>query len=225
MNALFVALGIMVLALLALLLWFVPHLLHQQAARVAGETAQLREMLLDLLNEQEAVAMRQTQLGSSLVQLQARIEALGQIGSSVQPTQLTPEAAAGIQQLEARLGDLQSQIHVCAEGRGRGAQQRARQDNEAWSNLMGLLGAIQDRVGALSKDRSTALAAVQATQLLQELEREMQNLRSISDDIATLQQRLRRSFGDREPATQPPRARVANGVETTVHNQAYLPHP
>jgi chromosome segregation ATPase len=225
MNALFVALGIMVLALLALLLWFVPHLLHQQAARVAGETAQLREMLLDLLNEQEAVAMRQTQLGSSLVQLQARIEALGQIGNAVQPAQLTPEAAAGIQQLEARLGDLQSQIHVWAEGRGRGAQQRIRQDNEAWANLMGLLGAIQDRVGALSKDRSTALAAVQATQLLQELEREMQNLRSISDDIATLQQRLRRSFGEREAGTQPARVRVATGVETAVHNQAYLPHP
>ena len=40
MNALFVALGIMVLALLALLLWFVPHLLQQQATRVAGETTQ-----------------------------------------------------------------------------------------------------------------------------------------------------------------------------------------
>src|SRR5919206_126388 len=73
MNALFVALGIMVLTLLALLLWFVPHLLQQQATRVAGETSQLREMLLDLLNEQEAVTMRQTQLGSSLSQLQDQI--------------------------------------------------------------------------------------------------------------------------------------------------------
>mgnify|MGYP000864462602 CR=1 FL=1 len=44
MSALFVALGIMVLALLALLLWFVPHLLQQQATRVAGETGKLREM-------------------------------------------------------------------------------------------------------------------------------------------------------------------------------------
>lgn len=229
MDALFVALGIMVLALLALLLWFVPHLLHQQAARVAGETAQLREMLLDLLNEQEAVAMRQTQLGSSLVQLQTRIEALGQISSSVQPAQLTPEAASSMNVLEARLGDLQSQIQVWAEGRQRGAHQRAMQDNEAWANLMGLLGAIQDRVGALSKDRATAVAAVQANQLLQELEREMQNLRSISDDISTLQQRLRRSFGDREPAQspahQPARPRVSNGVEPAVHSQAYLPHP
>jgi len=51
MTALFVALGIMVLALLALLLWFVPRLLQQQAVRVSDESAQLREMLLDLLSE------------------------------------------------------------------------------------------------------------------------------------------------------------------------------
>src|SRR5436853_7331140 len=88
MNALFVALGIMVLALLALLLWFVPHLLQQQATRVAGETSQLREMLLDLLNEQEAVPMRQTQLGSSLAQLQEQLETVAHVGNgSPQPGQ------------------------------------------------------------------------------------------------------------------------------------------
>ncbi|MFO7167099.1 MAG: hypothetical protein DIU80_003635 [Chloroflexota bacterium] len=212
----------MVLALLALLLWFVPHLLHQQASRVASETAQLREMLLDLLNEQESVAMRQTQLGSSLVQLQGRIESIAQISHSVPPAQLSPETASSMQQLEARLGDLQRQIQIWAEGRQRGAQQRAMQDNEAWANLMGLLAAIQERVGALSKDRATALAAVQATQLLEDLEREMQNLRTISEDIATLQLRLRRSFGEREAAIANLRARSANGVETT-HTPAYLP--
>ena len=222
MSALFVALGIMVLALLALLLWFVPHLLHQQAARVASETAQLREMLLDLLNEQESVAMRQTQLGSSLVQLQSRIEALNQIGHSVPVSQLTPEAASSIQQLEARLSDLQNNIQLWADGRQRGAQQRARQDNEAWANLMGLLSGIQDRVGALSKDRATALAAVQATQLLAELEREMHNLRSISDDIGILQQRLRRSFSERDVMVTTMRQRAANGVEA-AHGPAYLP--
>jgi hypothetical protein len=66
MTALFVALGIMVLALLALLLWFVPRLLQQQAVRVSDESAQLREMLLDLLSEQEAVTIRQTQLGAAI---------------------------------------------------------------------------------------------------------------------------------------------------------------
>ena len=79
MTALFVALGIMVLALLALLLWFVPHLLHQQATRVAGETSQLREMLLDLLSEQEAVTMRQTQLGSSIAHLQDQLSSIAEV--------------------------------------------------------------------------------------------------------------------------------------------------
>lgn len=166
--------------------------------------------------------MRQTQLGSSLVQLQGRIESIAQISHSVPPAQLSPETASSMQQLEARLGDLQRQIQIWAEGRQRGAQQRAMQDNEAWANLMGLLAAIQERVGALSKDRATALAAVQATQLLEDLEREMQNLRTISEDIATLQLRLRRSFGEREAAIANLRARSANGVETT-HTPAYLP--
>src|SRR3954449_6541748 len=84
MNALFVALGIMVLALLALLLWFVPHLLQQQATRVAGETTQLREMLLDLLNEQESVTIRQTQLGASLSSMQDQLTDFANAGGRAQ---------------------------------------------------------------------------------------------------------------------------------------------
>src|SRR3954451_10281511 len=112
MSALFVALGIMVLALLALLLWFVPHLLQQQATRVAGETSQLREMLLDLLNEQEAVTMRQTQLGSSLAQLQDQIESIAQVGNgrAQQGQQALVVTEVGVEQIEARLGQLQDQI-------------------------------------------------------------------------------------------------------------------
>src|SRR5262249_4724085 len=109
MTALFVALGIMVLALLALLLWFVPHLLQQQATRVAGETSQLREMLLDLLSEQEAVTMRQTQLGSSLSHLQDQLASMAESGGpAVRPAQLAAEV--GIQQLESRLTEFQNQI-------------------------------------------------------------------------------------------------------------------
>jgi len=81
MTALFVALGIMVLALLALLLWFVPRLLQQQAVRVSDESAQLREMLLDLLSEQEAVTIRQTQLGAAIAQLQARFDVVAPLGN------------------------------------------------------------------------------------------------------------------------------------------------
>lgn len=81
MTALFVALGIMVLALLALLLWFVPRLLQQQVVRVSDDAAQLREMLLDLLSEQEAVTIRQTQLGAAIAQLQARFDVVAPTGS------------------------------------------------------------------------------------------------------------------------------------------------
>src|SRR5438093_7606686 len=115
MTALFVALGIMVLALLALLLWFVPHLLHQQATRVAGETSQLREMLLDLLSEQEAVTMRQTQLGATLSHLQDQLAGIAEVGAGPAARQGQLAAEAGVQQLEARLTELQSQIQAWAQ--------------------------------------------------------------------------------------------------------------
>src|SRR5690349_16854837 len=123
MSALFVALGIMVLALLALLLWFVPHLLQQQATRVAGETTQLREMLLDLLNEQEAVTMRQGQLNASLSSLQDQLSDIASTGSRalVVDQQASRVAENGIQQLEARLSDLQGQIKEWADGRQQGS--------------------------------------------------------------------------------------------------------
>src|SRR5205814_1592001 len=115
MNALFVALGIMVLTLLALLLWFVPHLLQQQATRVAGETSQLREMLLDLLNEQEAVTMRQTQLGGSLTQLRDQIELIAKSGNRVALNASVSVPDQTIQQLETRLSGLQEQIQHWTE--------------------------------------------------------------------------------------------------------------
>ncbi len=214
MTALFVALGIMVLALLALLLWFVPHLLQQQATRVAGETAQLREMLLDLLNEQETVTIRQTQLGSSLSHLQDKIETLAQVGDTA--ANLGRNAVVntehGIQHLEVRLGELQSQIQGWMDGRQQGAQARTAQDNESWAYLMSLLAAIQDRVGTLSQDRANAQAGLQGRMLLEELEQEMQNLRSISEEIAMLQWRLRRSLNEREGSLASLRPRVSNGV-------------
>ena len=100
MSALFVALGIMVLALLALLLWFVPHLLQQQATRVAGETTQLREMLVDLLNEQESVTIRQGQLNASLSNLQDQLSDIASAGNRalVVDQQASRVAENGIQQ-------------------------------------------------------------------------------------------------------------------------------
>ena len=207
MGALFVALGIMVLALLVLLLWFVPHLLQQQAVHVAGETDQLREMLLDLLNEQESVAVRQAQLGNSLNHLQSQLETLttGVI------------AAPGGQHadlLDARIADLQRQISEWLEGRQQGDRARAQQDNESWAYLMSLLSAIQDRVGSLSQERAQAAAGLRAGVLLEDLEQEMMHLRSISDDISRLQQRLRRSLSENDIAANSRRTRILSPVDS-----------
>lgn len=214
MDALFVALGIMVLALLALLLWFVPHLLQQQATRVAGETTQLREMLLDLLNEQEAVTIRQGQLNASLSNLQDQLSDIASVGSRalVVDQQASRVAESGMQQLETRLAELQGQIKEWADGRQHGARQRAAQDNEAWANLMSLLASIQERVGTLSQDRASVMAGLQAGALLEELEQEMQNLRGISEEIEMLQWRLRRSLHERESNLSILRTRTSNGA-------------
>jgi len=214
MNALFVALGIMVLALLALLLWFVPHLLQQQATRVAGETTQLREMLLDLLNEQESVTIRQGQLNASLSNLQDQLSDIASASSRalVVDQQASRVAESGMQQLEVRLGELQGQIKEWADGRQNGTRQRAAQDNEAWANLMSLLASIQERVGTLSQDRASVMAGMQAGVLLEELEQEMQNLRGISEEIEMLQWRLRRSLNERESNLSILRTRTSNSA-------------
>jgi Na+/phosphate symporter len=198
MPALFVALGIAVLALLALLLWFVPHLLQQQAVRSANESAQLREMLLDMLSEQEAVTMRQAQLGTSISYLQDQLEQAVTTG----PRALAPAAdSAELRRLEERMSAVQSQIQSWLEGRVGAARKRDEQDNEAWARLMGLLATIQQRVGELSQERSAEVTGAHAQALLEDLEQEMSNLRSISEDIARLQWRLRRSLNERDVHT------------------------
>lgn len=210
MTALFVALGIMVLTLLALLLWFVPHLLQQQAMRVAGETSQLREMLLDLLSEQEAVTMRQTQLGSSLMYLQDQLTNIAENGSQ---NLLQPQLAASTtQQIEARLSEMQQQIEKWISQGSQQASNRSIQDNEAWNKLIELLTNIQERVGTISQDRSSVQAGLQARELLEELEQEMQNLRSISEEIAMLQWRLRRSLHERQSNLSLLRSHAGNGT-------------
>lgn len=199
MNALFVALGIAVITLLALLLWFVPHLLHQQSLRSAQEAADLRDMLLDMLNEQESVTLRQAQLSRAITHLQDQLE---QIVSSAPLQSERSQVAAvdpqALMLLEERIAAMQSQIQSWLEARTHLQRSAIYQDNEAWANLMGLLAAIQERVGSLSAERTSATVSLQARSLVEELEQEMHHLRSISDDIATLQWRLRRSLTERE---------------------------
>ncbi len=192
---LFAIFGVLVLALLGLILWFVPHLLHQQSASIAEETNRLRTMLLDLLNEQEAVTLRQTQLGASLALLRGQIEQLAR-------TAADEPAQTGLISIETRLDAVQAQIRVLAERRDMSVQQLAR-DNEAWAYLLSLLATIQERVGALSRERTNQNVQANTTALLGGLEREMQHLQGIAEDIEKLQWRLRHTLNDRDPATQP----------------------
>ena len=199
MTSLFIALGIAVLTLLALLLWFVPHLLQQQAHRSASESAQLREMLLDMLNEQEAVTTRQSQLGASISYLQDQLEQMimSSKARSGQIINVVPDQVA-LRQIEERISTLQNQIQGWTDGRTGQLRKRNDQENVSWGHLLSLLAAIQDRVGQLSTERPTMQVGIQAGTLLSELEEEMQHLRTISEDIATLQWRLRRSLHERE---------------------------
>lgn len=214
MTALFVALGITVLTLLTLLLWFVPHLLQQQAMRTASESAQLRDMLLDMLNEQEAVTLRQSQLGTSMAHLQDQIEqVVVQHRSDGRALASPPQLdSAALQQLELRIGTMQSQIQLWLDGRSQTARNVSSHDNESWANLLSLLANIQDRIGSLSVERSNVNAGLQARSMIEELEQEMTHLRTISEDIATLQWRLRRSLHERESNISGMRTRTTSGA-------------
>jgi septation ring formation regulator EzrA len=213
MTALFIALGIAVITLLALLLWFVPHLLHQQARRSAEEAAQLRNMLLDMLSEQEAVTLRQSQLSSAIAALQRQIEQV--VGNTPQDRSAAEPAVdpAALRQLEERIGAMQTQIQSWLDMRNRVQRNVGLNDNEAWANLLSLLAAIQDRVGQLSVERTSASVGLHARVLLEELEGEMQQLRSISEDISTLQWRLRRSLHERESNLSLLRAQSGSGAD------------
>ncbi len=211
MIALFVALGIAVLTLLVLLLWFVPHLLQQQAIRTAHESAQLREMLLDMLNEQEAVTLRQSQLSTSISYLQDQLEQIA-TSSSMGTTQAASLDPKALHQIEDRIGTLQSQIQDYLNQRAGISRQRTEQDNESWGYLLSLLSNIQDRVGTLSVERTNMSVGLHAGALLEELEQEMQHLHTISNDIATLQWRLRRSLNERETNISALRARTSNSI-------------
>ncbi|WP_129630745.1 hypothetical protein [Candidatus Oscillochloris fontis] len=212
MTALFVALGIAVITLLALLLWFVPHLLHQQALRSSDEAAKLRDMLLDMLNEQEAVTMRQSQLGSSIAYLQEQLEQMVNQAHTAGERGAGPRSAAdeaALHQLEDRISALQAQIQGWLDTRGKAQRVASTQDNESWAYLMSLLAAIQERVGQISVDHGNVQVSVHARALLDELEQEMSQLRGISEDISTLQWRLRRSLHERESNIPSLRARTS----------------
>jgi len=53
----------------AFILWIIPHLHNQQAQRFASESAAIRDMFLDLLNEHDEITKRQDKLEAELQSL------------------------------------------------------------------------------------------------------------------------------------------------------------
>ncbi len=146
MQALFVTFGITIVTLIVILLWFVPHLMHQQARRAAHESAQLREMLLEMLGEQEMIVGRQGKMRDSLSSLRQQLEILKRLGEHGE----TPTPVE-LQQLDNRIRAMQLQI----EKHMRTVRANSEKDNESWAYLISLQSAILERIGELSTEPRT----------------------------------------------------------------------
>ena len=196
--------------LLAGLLLLVPRLLRRQDNRAAEEATRLREMLLDVLSEQEAVTLRQAQIGSSLSMMREQIGKLAE--AEPQSINLSADVladAAGFPQLERRLEALQGQLGTWFTTSTEERREQQMGDNQNWANLMGLLATMQDRIATLNiAVEQRPQASLAADQLLQELDSEMQSLRVLADEIAGLQWKLRRSVLERETSLAALRAQV-----------------
>jgi ABC-type transport system involved in cytochrome bd biosynthesis fused ATPase/permease subunit len=151
MLGLFVTLGIAILTLLVILLWFVPHLLQQQAQRAANDTAQLRQMLADMVGEQEMTTLRQGQLGSTIAYLQQQVEQMdsqrAQARTSHQMNQPFADPVA-LRELEHRILTMQTQVETHLQI----YRLRAERENESWANLYSLLSAMLERLHDLSSE-------------------------------------------------------------------------
>jgi septation ring formation regulator EzrA len=206
-----------VLLLLGLIV-MMPRILTRQESRSAEEAARLREMLLDVLSEQEAVTLRQAQIGSSISYLQ---EQVGQIAStdhqpavlSITPDQIA--AATGLPQLQHRIEALQGQLGQWFDSSVKTQQHQRVAESESWGNLMGLLATMQDRIAHLNQAVMTQQhqPSIAADRILEALESEMSSLRSIADEIASLQWKLRRSVIERETSLASLRAQVGSTLK------------
>jgi hypothetical protein len=157
-----------------------------------------------------------------MLQEQLSKVAVGDVHKQLGNPQIRLRTEHGIQQLETLLGELQDTIKEWTKSYQHYARQRAAKDNEAWANLIALLASIQERVSMLSQDGAGAIASLQARTVLEELEQEMQNLRSISEEIAMLQWRLRRSLHERQSNLSVLRAHT-NTSDDSLHTMKILP--
>lgn len=197
-----------VLLLAALIIWG-PRLLRRLDNRTAEEATRLREMLLDVLSEQEAVTLRQAQIGVSITGMKKEI---GKLADAEPPTvHVSAEElaqAAGMPQLDQRIEAIQGQLGSWLERYANVHTEQQLRDTQSWSNLMGLLATMQDRIATLNQAVEQPQPIVAADRLLEELDSEMQNLRMLADEIAGLQWKLRRSVLERETSLAALRAQV-----------------
>ncbi len=197
-----------VLLLAGLIIWG-PRLLRRLDNRTAEEATRLREMLLDVLSEQEAVTIRQAQIGVSISGMQKEI---GKLADAEPPTvHLSAEdlaQAAGMPQLDSRIAELQGQLGSWLDRSSHVPDEQYLRDTQSWGNLMGLLATMQDRIAVLNQAVEQPQPVVASDRLLEELDNEMQNLRTLADEIAGLQWKLRRSVLERETSLAALRAQM-----------------
>jgi len=212
MEPLYIIIAAIVLNVLLLigLILFLPRMLRRQDTRAAEEATRLREMLLDVLSEQEAVTLRQAQIGSSLASVQTQV---GKLAETEPSPSLSAEAlaeAAGFPQLSRRIEALQGQLGTFFEDSGNAQRSRQVEEAQSWANLLSLLATMQDRIATLNTavDQQQPQMNVAANQLLVEMDNEMQNLRMLADEIASLQWKLRRSVLERQTSLAALRAQV-----------------
>ncbi len=150
MLGLFVALGIAILTLLAILLWFLPYLLQQQAQQQAREASHLRALIAEIMHEQEASTARHMQLGASVAYLQDQLDQLNTRIPEPQRMTVRPVGlleTAALERIEHRLSSLQHQVAQ----QQRVYHSHARSETEAWLYLLDLLGAMQTQIKTLSE--------------------------------------------------------------------------
>lgn len=220
MDVVFLLLSAALLLLAVLLLWFVPHLLGQQEQRSKQEAHRLHSLLIDVLGEQEVVARRQSQHSTALGHLQDQLE---QMHTSFPSTvaQITAQpadvGAPLIAHLDRRLGELQHQLAGWMHDRQYQLSNVSNQENESWAYLMSLLGTMQEQLGEVSSKqrRSSTLEpsaprnGIGGSPIVSDLRDEVESLRAISEEIAALQWRLRRTMSTaakHEANQKPPHA-------------------
>ena len=207
MTAQFLILGIMLILLIFLLLWFVPSHLYRYArkiAKVSEEITELRNLVLDLLNAQELVSRRQQHLANSVMALQKN--------SEVSQYPIGISGLEDIHSIEKRITELQDQINSALNARDLAEQASIVQDSESWGYLLSLLSHMQERMGLLAHAQHTSVNQ-NNEQLADTLKQELQQLQILSENIVSLHQRLQDSLVALDQPIQKRRSRITTPLE------------